>query len=802
MPAYRDDYPRRPRRMPERSGGRERYHGGAPERYAADRRPARRNDYYDRRGRQYPEPVRRGGYQETESRREQEYRPRTVRREQPGEYLSDISQDRYEAFAEPAQEAAGQNWDTGFDDIADFESMGAAMTVPAVSPSVPDDDFSDLDDFDDVDEWFREHSSGDDDYRAATANQRADARKGWSEENGFDGFEDDEDVSRAVRSNPVRRSNDGWFEEEDDYSAGGRGAVRKPVQVPEKKKTVPRRLILVPVCGVLLLAALVVAAVILFGGSKESSIPLDSVLDTMVVSQTDALVADFIDRSLAETQCSVFVDNRNAQLKLSDCEITFVGKNADRRSQYVTGTNPETGELERTEYAVSGMLRYNKTALRAFLDSMLDEGSTTVVDPYFEIDYENSLMTVYSGSDGWGVDVNTFLSQMCSGLAASGGGNITVSCTSGNVAAQKLTAEDIYNQAAAKPVDAYTTTDSAGNTIYHSEINGVDFSRSELEKAMAAGGSQWQIPVSVTYPQINLKDIRKYTFPDVLATYYTYYNNGDFERSHNLSLAAEHINSLIMEPGDQFSFNDRVGQRTAANGFKKAGVYAGEGTSEDYGGGICQTSSTLYYTCVLANLQIDERKNHMYTVGYMQTAQSRRKVYGNDATVNWGWTDFKFTNSKEYPIRIDFWAKGGVLTCEIRGTADGYTADLEYETLETTPYMIKYLKPDGSKDQAGQPGYRVNVYRVVYKDGVEIERKLESKNRYQPMNKVIYTNELPAGYEYGTEYDQDYTPSEEDMTTTAPTTETTGGETTAATTTPPTEAPAPETTTTEAPPAG
>ena len=174
----------------------------------------------------------------------------------------------------------------------------------------------------------------------------------------------------------------------------------------------------------------------------------------------------------------------------------------------------------------------------------------------------------------------------------------------------------------------------------------------------------------------------------------------------------------------------------------------------------------------------------MYTVGYMTTT-SRQIVYGNDATVNWGFTDYKFTNSKEYPIRIDFFAKGGILTCEIRGTADGYTADFEFETLRSTPYKIKYLKMDGSKDQSGKPGYRVDVYRVVYKDGVKVDRKLESKNTYQPMNQIYYTNEIPAGFEYGIEYEQGYTPSTETTTTPPP------AETTTTTPAPPPEDPVP-----------
>jgi len=445
-------------------------------------------------------------------------------------------------------------------------------------------------------------------------------------------------------------------------------------------------------------------------------------------------------------------------INLADCEMSFAGFDTDRKTTYVTSTDDATGELVRMEYVVDGVFRYNKTALRAALDSLLEEGAAPVVDPWFEIDYENGIMTVHAGSDGWGIDMDLFLSQLCSSLMGTSGDIVSLRCTGAAVSAQPLSAAEIYKQAATRPADAYTTTDSAGQTIYHSEINGVEFDQGQLEQLIASGGTEWEIPVSVTFPETNLKDIKKYTFPDVLASYYTKYNSNAVDRSHNLSLAAEHINSLILEPGEQFSFNDTVGERTAANGFRKAGVYAGEGTSEDYGGGICQTSSTLYYTCILANLQIDERRNHMYTVGYMQTAKGRNTVYGNDATVNWGYTDYKFTNNKEYPIRIDIWAEDGILTCEIRGTADGYTADFAYVTQETMPYMIKYLPDNGSDNQAGQAGYKVNVYRIVYKDGEEIGRELESKNTYKPMTRIYYTNDLPAGFEYGVEYDRNYTP--------------------------------------------
>jgi|GEM_PF-1221877 len=829
MPGYRDDYPRRrPQQMQGRGSGHNSYNSAPSRRYRDD--PPRRRYHDEPQPRRYQEddscrrypderrPSRRDGYADDYSvgyrrrpaepargmdmRPDDEYIPRRQPERIGGEYLADVGDDRY-AF--PVNDPVVDEFvvsktpsvlrddeiDAGFeDDFDDFDVPSAPESRAEAQRSDSfDDDFDDLDSgFDEVDEWYSAHTSSDG--RLAERN-----RRGWTEKNGFDGFEDDEDIRRAAREN-LRRRDDGWDDERGEYpsSAGGFARSSAPKKGMGDGKN---KIIIASVCGVLALAVVVVAIIAIVGASSGAPMKLDLILDTLTSEQTDMLVGAFVDKSLKTAECTVSVDGKNTTFSLADCEMSYVGKGGNRGSEYITGTDEATGEVELTEYAVSGVFRYNRTALREILDAQLDEGSKPAEDPYFIIDYDASVMTVHAGTDGWGVNVDTFLSQLTSALAGSGGGNVKVVCSSGAVPARQFTADEIYEQAATEAADAYTTTDSAGNTVYHSEINGVEFDKSELERLIASGGSQWQVPVTVTYPQINLKDIKKYTFPDVLASYYTYYNPGNRERSHNLSLAAEHIHSMIMEPGDQFSFNGRVGERTPENGFKKAGVYAGEGTAEGYGGGICQTSSTLYYTCILANLQIDERKNHMYTVSYMQTATSRRTVYGNDATVNWGLTDFKFTNSKEYPIRIDIWAKDGILTCEIRGTADGLTADFEYETIATEPFNIKYLKDDGTDNQAGQDGYTVHVYRVVYKDGVKIDRKLESKNRYFPMNRVYYTNDLPAGFEYGKEYPQNYTPSDDTTASTEKTTASTSAtESTEATTT----TTAATTTTTAAPP--
>ena len=111
-----------------------------------------------------------------------------------------------------------------------------------------------------------------------------------------------------------------------------------------------------------------------------------------------------------------------------------------------------------------------------------------------------------------------------------------------------------------------------------------------------------------------------------------------------MKLAAEKINGVILQPGQTFSYNDVVGQRTKANGFKEAGAYSGGQVVQEVGGGICQVSSALYYCAMVSNLKINTRTCHYFPVAYIEP--------GMDATVSWGGPDFAFRNSTNYPIKI------------------------------------------------------------------------------------------------------------------------------------------------------
>ena len=158
---------------------------------------------------------------------------------------------------------------------------------------------------------------------------------------------------------------------------------------------------------------------------------------------------------------------------------------------------------------------------------------------------------------------------------------------------------------------------------------------------------------------------------------------GTSARRSNVKLSAAAINGYVMNPGDVFSYNGVVGQRTAANGYQPAPAYVQGETVDEIGGGICQTSSTLYLACLRSNLAITERYAHRYIPSYISA--------GMDATVSWGGPDYKFTNDTDYPIKIVTSYENNYVTVQIWGTnLTGVTARITNEYLSSTPYETIY----------------------------------------------------------------------------------------------------------------
>ena len=227
-------------------------------------------------------------------------------------------------------------------------------------------------------------------------------------------------------------------------------------------------------------------------------------------------------------------------------------------------------------------------------------------------------------------------------------------------------------------------------------------------------------------------------YKDILAQASTLLMNKMPNRTDNIILTCKMINETVLMPSDMFSFNQVVGNRTEERGFKPAPTFMNGKVEDSVGGGICQVSSTLYYACLLSNLEIVSRSSHSMSPDYLEQP-------GFDATVCWKAIDYKFRNNTNNPIKLFAWVEDSKVNVKIMGTKmNNNTVSMESKILSTTPFQTIYrenpnLAPDETKViQPSFTGYVVETYRVILDEmGEVISRVLEAKGTYKKMDKII-----------------------------------------------------------------
>lgn len=453
-----------------------------------------------------------------------------------------------------------------------------------------------------------------------------------------------------------------------------------------------------------------------------------------------------VSERLAERSFKVVVDGKESTFRLGDYDFT-ASPDSDGSSRQEEWIDPNGKKTLKTVTTI-GSLCFNETAVRRFINQLAKEYGTPMIEPYYEIDGDK--MTIHKGTDGVGIDFNELIAAVIQRVKTGDSSPLTM--TVDTLTAPPVNIDKIYTEVHCTASDARADEDSAGNVKFTSEVVGKDFDVEAAKRAVAQDAESWVIPLTLSYPSLSLRQVRAPYCLDELSTCTTSYGGSSAARANNVERAADRINTYgdftdgyILQPGEEFSFNDTVGERTEANGFQMAPVYISSGSVDGFGGGICQVSTTLYCAALYANLEITERHNHLYVIHYWPTE-------GCDATVDWGHLDFKLKNNKEYPIKIRFTHEKRKLTATITGTEDGITAKMESEVTDTIPYKVIYKRPDsehpdGSKS-GGDRGYRIRVWRVVFKDGKQISKEKESYNYYNPLDKTLYTSELPEGMNY------------------------------------------------------
>ncbi|MBP3428979.1 MAG: VanW family protein [Clostridia bacterium] len=224
----------------------------------------------------------------------------------------------------------------------------------------------------------------------------------------------------------------------------------------------------------------------------------------------------------------------------------------------------------------------------------------------------------------------------------------------------------------------------------------------------------------------------------------------DNDRNTNIALSAGALNGRMVKPGESMSFNSCTGQRTGEKGYREAGAIAGGVLVDDTGGGVCQTSSTLFNAVVRADLEIVERSAHSWPSTYVNK--------GEDATVNWPSLDFVFRNNGDFPVFIVAWYENRKVTVEVYGQMleNGMTIDLESETVRTIKpsndikYTLDESLPVGTtkKGRAKKNGYVVDTYKV-YKgsDGTVLRREKLWTTNYPVYQDEILFNDGSGGAE-------------------------------------------------------
>ena len=375
---------------------------------------------------------------------------------------------------------------------------------------------------------------------------------------------------------------------------------------------------------------------------------------------------------------------------------------------------------------------FDEGVIKQVCENINNTSEDAIVEPNYYIEDDKLIIT--PGKKGIDVNENEVKNMVNNILNINSEKSTIIEVLVDYKEPQPIDLEKIHSEIFKEAKDAYYTNEPF--TIYP-EVKGVDFDVDNAKTIISEEKDEYEIPLIITQPSKTVNDIGTEAFPDLLGTCSTKYNTGLTGRTTNLKLAAGKINGKVLLVGEEFSYNKTVGERTIAAGYKMAATYSGGKVVDGLGGGICQISSTLYDAVVFADLDVTVRRNHQFVTSYLPG--------GKDATVVWGAQDFKFKNSRKYPIKITATVSGGVATIQVWGHYEETEYDISIETkkMATIAYTTQYINdsslPAGTQKvvQKGNNGSKYEAYKVKKLNGEVVSRTLLSKDTYNAMQKIV-----------------------------------------------------------------
>ena len=311
--------------------------------------------------------------------------------------------------------------------------------------------------------------------------------------------------------------------------------------------------------------------------------------------------------------------------------------------------------------------------------------------------------------------------------------------------------KEFLNEAEKKVKNIEIKQDKEGKIVFNGTAeDGILLNRDkllrDLNNSLNNNGEDVTAETTVVLAKVSISpDIKVEGVKELIGVGHTAFVGSPKGRMININTGISKYNGLVIKKGEEFSFNENLGPIDAENGYVKELVIKAEGTIPEFGGGICQVSSTAYKAALFSGLPITERSNHSYAVGYYAQIDG----HGLDSTIYTGVKDLRFVNDTPGDIIIQAYTDGTDAYFKFYGTSDGRKVKMEgpfisnYRSAGGTELIPTKTLPPGAKKviESAHGGFDVVWNRIISKpDQEEQKEKILSKYR-ATSNKILVGSE-------------------------------------------------------------